>query len=329
MFRIIILSVGVPTTLCSHAWDMWRSPLLANPSGNDLEESQVSVSDADSDLGWMRPQISALREGLVAHISYYEQKIRERPAEVEIMRINLAERVRKYREIVGDCSGIDLSTVVVPASLVASFAKEANIEAKTKEVLTSQPKEVSCWLINDVIQKVHHKILIRENTGERMKRIIQACEESISEIDQLSTPEDFRSFHVETFGIFATNRGKWLVAMQRFAQSTARMEIIKAEFAAYRDTPVVDPKKKTSQGSAELIEHLWGITSLFMDNGGDSGLIRLVLDHGSTFLTRFHMIHVIKVVTERLNRKVSDLANIEVNLSYIVLGDSPIRKYRK
>ena len=232
MVLAIAVAVSLGSSSTSGRRDLWQGdwPLSA-PATRDSPPVVV-----DNESGWMKPHLLALWAALRSHISHLEVRIHDVPEEIERLKQGLSDRIETYRLIVADCSDVDLTAVAVPDESIIQACRQAS---PCYEYLTTLPRELACWLINHDIKKASQKIFIKEKGVERMDRIRKNCHELLTEIEGLTDATDIVSFYLDTFGILASDRGKWLVAVKQLAEARMRLDMIKAEFALFRDAPYI------------------------------------------------------------------------------------------
>lgn len=138
--------------------------------------------------------------------------MKEVPEEIANLKRKRSDRSLSYRLVVEDCSDVDLSVVTVPDE---SVLKSLIDHVRRNEYLATLPKEVACWFIDNDMKRWSHKIMIKEMSVARMTRVTSFCGKIVAEIDELQTAEEIRSFYLDTFGIFASNRGKWVDAVNQ------------------------------------------------------------------------------------------------------------------
>ena len=228
VFALCSVSVG-----SSSQYDMWQSRLRVSeriPTAVNASGGELLPPVAEEEARWMYPRIMVLRDALRSQTLHLNVKIEAGPAEIAKLEQNRFERNQKYRMIVEDCSDVDLSTVAVPEESVIHALRHPTLRY---EYLGTLPKAIACWFVDNDNKKLTHKIMIKEVTTARMIQLTRRCAEVAAEIDELRTAEEIRSFYLDTFGIFASNRGKWLRAVKQLVVGRMRFENIKTEFASF------------------------------------------------------------------------------------------------
>ena len=324
MMRLYTTALVVPLGFASSSqWNMWNNSV--DPIMNPFPSQSPHFLD-DDDSSYMQPRIMTLRDALGSHTLYLEAKIEEAPISIEELRNSLADRMQKYWSIVGDCSDVDLSTVAAPDEAFILGIRQLD---QRFDYLKTLPREAVCWYIDNDRKKTSHKIMVKEVTAARMSRLVAVSRGAISEIDRLTTSEEIRAFYLDTFGIFASARGKWLAAVMQLVIARIRFDIIKAEFETFRDSTYAIDSEKSCQALPGFDEDIWTVSSAFVSSHGtvDIHYLRSVLEEGSKCLMRYRRLRVTKQVTERLNKCIGALGNTEMTLTFQVLGDSPTAKY--
>lgn len=142
--------------------------------------------------------------------------MKEAPAEIPKIKQNQSERHERYRLMVEDCWDI-VNTV------------------DRNEYLRPLPKDVACWLIDNGMKHSSHTIMIKKRAVVRLTRL----RDIVAEIEGLQAADAIRSVYLDTFEIFASERGRWLVAVKELVTARTRLELIKAELSSFRASPYI------------------------------------------------------------------------------------------
>jgi hypothetical protein len=326
----IILLFGVIQGVSS-SWSIWNSGLNLAETLNPTSK-RPEVNPIDEFIKNMQEVID-LRQTMVQYVSYVGERVASVPHDI----IAASEKVdfhrRRFNEII-DCSDVDINRINVSADLIKEFENKLRYSRKDEpDFLKSIPKEIACWLMDSQLKKLEHKVVIKQRSSKRLKRIIEIAEEFIGQIETIlisdNTQRSLNEFFNMHMGSFPTNLGRWALAVKDHMIARGRHEAIKKEIQYFRDLKL---RRNLPAVNVPFPSEFHHFVNLHFTQGADiqigkaDSFIVRSLTEGVCSLPSFEVDKTIKEVLSRLSLEVGEIATLEQTASFDLLGESPVRQ---